>query len=271
MMSNIVDLPTISVIMSVYNGERYLRQAIDSILTQTYEDFEFIIINDGSTDSTVEILRSYTDPRLRIIEQENIGLTRSLNRGVALAKGKYIARMDADDLSMPERFARQVAFLDAHPEIGMVGTSGLIQNETRGVGWEYPVHILDEDIRHNLIKGNQFVHTSVMLRKVVLQSLGGYDETYPYIQDYELWVRLAALTRLANLPDVLVIHREHKDTVSALGGDGLDRIWTRMCIRYKSFRSLDYPIYYIFYILQPILFTMIEIYHKLYGAKGRDR
>src|SRR4051794_29608800 len=116
-------MPKVTVLLAVYNGERYLREAIDSILGQTFQDFEFLIINDGSTDSTREIILSYHDPRIRLVDNEdNIGQTRSLNRGLALAAGQFVARQDADDISEPERLASQVAFLEIHPEVVLLGT-----------------------------------------------------------------------------------------------------------------------------------------------------
>ena len=118
--------PKISVVMAVYNGEKYLREAIDSILNQTFKDFEFIIVNDGSTDRTREILESFIDPRIVLIHQEHMGLTKSLNRGIALAKGKYIARQDADDISMAERLEKQFNFLESHENVALLGTAGHI-------------------------------------------------------------------------------------------------------------------------------------------------
>ena len=269
-----------SVLMSVYNGEQYLAEAINSILDQTFTDFEFVIINDGSTDSTDDILRSYKDPRIRVFEQSNIGLARSLNRGVSLARGEYIARMDHDDLSMPERLAKQVDFLDTHPEVGIVGAACLFRDEIKGVEWKPPVHTLDEELRRNLIKGNPFIHTSVMMRKSLLEMVGGYDESYPFAQDYALWVQLATHTKMANLPDVLVVHREHWKTVSMAKFADWHTVWRSVCVRmglrYSAFRALDYPFYYILYVLQPILFTVIEIQHNFMAClkemvqPGRD-
>jgi glycosyltransferase involved in cell wall biosynthesis len=256
-------LPPVSVVMSVYNGERYLAAAMDSILSQTFGDFEFIIINDGSTDRTADILRSYSDPRVLVVEQANVGLTRSLNRGIALARGKYIARMDADDISLPERFARQMDFFDTHPTVGVVGTACRVVNELDKTEQELHFPLSDEQLRPHLIRGNPFVHTSVMMRKSVLEAVGGYNEAYPFAQDYELWVRLAAHTQLANLPEVLVMRRFHWDAVSTTSNTELLRLWLRMRIHYQAFRSLDYPIYYFFYVLQPILFTLIELRPKL--------
>lgn len=267
--------PRVSVIMSVYNGEQYLTEAIDSILNQTFTDFEFIIINDGSTDGTADILRSYEDPRLRIVEQENIGLTRSLNRGILLAQGEYIARMDDDDLSLPERLDRQVAFLNAHPEVGILGTACRIVDEVSTQEWEMHPPLSDGQIRQRLIRGNPFIHSSVMMRKSILQAVGGYNEAYPYIQDYELWVRLAAHTRLANLPDVLHVRRFHWGAISTTKRTELLRLWLRMRIRYEAFQRLDYPWYYAVYILQPLLFTLVELRPKiwtyLHGESDEER
>lgn len=249
--------------MSVYNGEEYLAEAIESILNQTYVDFEFIIINDGSTDAAAEIIHSYDDPRIRSREQSNIGLTPSLNRGIALARGEYMARMDDDDLSLPERLARQVAFLGAHPEVGVLGTSCRIVDELNDREWEHQVPVSDEELRRHLVRGNPFVHTSVMVRMSALEAVGGYDEAFPYSQDYELWVRLAGCTRLANLPEALVVRRLHWGAVSMTRSTELLRLWLRIRIRYRAYRSLDYPLYCILYVLQPILFTLAELRPKL--------
>ena len=265
--------PTVSVLMSVYNGERYLTEAVDSILGQTFADFEFIIINDGSTDSTADILRSYKDSRIRIFEQSNIGLTPSLNRGIALAQGEYIARMDDDDISMPDRLAREADFLDAHPEVGVVGTGCLIRDEIKGAEREHSVPISDQELRCSLVKGNPFIHSSVMMRKSVLEAVGGYDESYLFAQDYALWVQLAVQTQMANLPEVLVIHREHRESVSV--GRRADwhivwrSVWVRMGFRYKAFQSLDCPFYHVLYVLQPILFTFIEMWPDFVAQLGK--
>ena len=256
--------------MSVRNGARYVSEAIDSILNQTFEDFELVIIDDGSTDGTLTIVQSYDDARLRIVRQDNVGLTKSLNRGIALAQGQYIARIDHDDLSLPERFERQVKFLDAHPDVGLLGTACRVIDELRGREWEAQVATSDQALRHALIKHNPFFHSSVMMRKSVLQKVGGYDETFPYIQDYELWIRIASCAKLANLAEVLTIHRFHRDSVSADLRTELLRLWLRMRIRYRAFRTLDYPPYYVFYVLHPLLLMPLEMRIKI-GALLRDR
>jgi glycosyltransferase involved in cell wall biosynthesis len=255
--------PRVTVLMSVYNGEQYLAEAVNSLLDQTFTDFEFVVIDDGSTDGTRDMLRCYTDPRIRVFEQSNIGLTRSLNRGISLARGQYIARMDHDDLSMPDRLARQVSFLDAYPEVGIVGTACRIRDEIKGLEWEPPVHTSDEELRRNLVRGNPFIHTSVMMRKALLDMAGGYDESYSFAQDYALWIQLAPHTKMANLPEVLVVHREHWGTVTAARttrwGMVWRSVWVRMGLRYRAFRSQKYPPHYILYVAQPILYTLVEI------------
>lgn len=184
-----MDAPKVSVVMSVYNGEKYLKKAVDSVLNQTFRDFEFIIINDGSTDSTADILRGYNDGRMKIIYQANIGLTKSLNKGIALARGEYIARQDADDISLPSRFAEQVKSLDSRPDIFMVTSWYMIID---GDGHEIIKRILpDEDKVEKFFEiENMICHGSVMFRKNRFIELSGYHESLRYGQDRELWKRM---------------------------------------------------------------------------------
>ena len=158
-------VPKVTVLMPVYNGEKYLEEAIDSVLAQTLPDFEFLIIDDGSTDKTPQILKSYTDTRLRLFHQNNRGLTRSLNKGIQFSGGEYVARMDADDIALPERLEKQVKFLDEHPEIGVVGSfhcevSASLQ---KSIVKKFPTE--DSAIRKTLIKENPFSHPTVIMRK----------------------------------------------------------------------------------------------------------
>ncbi|WP_174589763.1 glycosyltransferase [Methanocella conradii] len=207
--------PTVTVLMSVYNGERYLREAVDSIIAQTYEDFEFLIVNDGSTDSSIEVLQSYEDPRIRIINNDvNIGLTKSLNRGVQLARGRYIARMDADDVSSPDRLEKEVQFLDAHPDVGLVGSNvKVIDDDGRDVGvMTYPE--TSGHIKWYMLFFNPMVHPTLLIRREVFERVGGYNEGIRYAQDYELLCRLAPITRFWNLQDTLLRFRMHSGRVS---------------------------------------------------------
>jgi glycosyltransferase involved in cell wall biosynthesis len=194
----------VSVVMSVYNGDRFLRKAVDSILDQTYRDLELVVIDDGSTDGSAAILAGIADRRVRVVRQANAGLTRSLNRGIGLSSGAYVARMDADDVAHPRRLERQVAFMDAHPEVGLLGTAyDEIDAEDRVVGRRvFPTD--DATLRATLIRYNPFFHASVMMRRDLLQEVGVYDERIPSsVQDYELWFRIARRSKLSNLSELL--------------------------------------------------------------------
>jgi len=209
-------IPAISVLLPVYNGAPYLAASIDSILSQTWQDFELIIINDGSRDDSAEIIRSYRDPRIRYVEQENIGLAATLNRGIGLAKGQYIARQDQDDISLPQRFARQAEYLTLHPACAMVGTWADIWREggTTGRTLRHPAE--NALLQLELLFDNPFVHSSVMIRKEVLQNTGGYavDPQWQPPEDFELWSRMAGQGELANIPEPLLIYREVGSSMS---------------------------------------------------------
>ena len=158
-----MNMPMISVIMPVYNGEKYLCEAIDSILNQTYTDFEFIILNDGSTDKTEEIILSYDDPRIVYVKNEtNLQIVKTLNKGIALAKGKYIARMDADDISLPERFEKQLKFMEQYPSIDVCGTWMRIIDKPKQV-WTYPEK--HEEIKAQLLFNTPLSHPTLIIKK----------------------------------------------------------------------------------------------------------
>lgn len=203
--------PRLTVLMPVYNCEAFVRESIESILGQTYRDFELLAVDDGSTDATPEILRSYADDRLRIVRNPgNLGLTPSLNVGLREARGALVARQDADDIAYPERFARQVAFLDAHPEVAMLGTQFVSIDER---GHRRPLHLWMKcetsiGIRWQLLFENAFVHSSVMFRRdVVTGEFHGYDETFRTNQDFDLWTRMARRRPLRNLGQALIAVR----------------------------------------------------------------
>lgn len=200
--------PAVSVVMSVYNGERFLREAIDSILNQTFTDFEFIIVNDGSTDGTGEILESYRDERIILVTQDNVGLTKALNNGIALARGKYIARQDADDISKPERLEKQVAFMEAHPVVGLLGTRFEAIDEKGQVTRLAYLQENNKVLQARLLEINQFSHGSVMIRKEALDKVGLFRDFFKYAQDYDLWLRIAEQYEVANLPEFLFCYRE---------------------------------------------------------------
>lgn len=203
--------PKISVILSVYNGERYLKQSIESILEQTFADFEFIIMDDGSSDGSFRIIRGYDDDRIKVIRNEvRNGLTKSLNKALKKARGKYVARQDADDISLPSRFEEQIEFFERHPETALLGTSIFIMDE-KG-------RILEEKKAcprpsRNLLKRNEIFHGSVMFKKAVIDNLGGYNELFKHSQDYELWLRIAKYHDIRNLQIPLYALRLHKSSI----------------------------------------------------------
>jgi glycosyltransferase involved in cell wall biosynthesis len=212
--------PLVTVLMPVYNGERFLREAVESILTQTLTDFEFLIIDDGSTDTSGEIIRSYADPRIRFESNGvNLGLVPTLNRGLNLARGAFVARMDVDDVSLPERLARQAAFLSAHPDIGVVGAAfqRVDGDGRRGKVIRHPTE--PGVILWHLFFLCPLGHPTVMMRTALVVEAGGYRTDMREAEDYELWARLRTRTRLANLPTVLVLYRDHPASKSLRGAD----------------------------------------------------
>jgi glycosyltransferase involved in cell wall biosynthesis len=230
-------MPKVTVLMAVYNGERYLREAMESVLCQTFRDFQFLIINDGSTDNTRDLILSYKDARIVLVDSEhNVGQTQSLNRGLELATGELIARQDADDISESERLARQVAFLDRHPEVALLGTCYKEIDIHGSVIAQRKLPCDTTDIRWSLLFFCPFVHTSVMLRKsVVSEQIGLYNEALAYSQDYELWHRIARQFAIANLPEPLVRLRNHPWSMTATYGQ---RVYEGHRIRIAQIRRL---------------------------------
>lgn len=204
--------PKVTVLMPVYNCELYIKEAIDSILNQTYTNFELLIIDDASTDKTVELIKKCLDVRINLIQKPvNKGLTDSLNHGLKIAKGKYIARMDGDDISLPERFAKQILFLEENQEVILCGSWFSIIGSDRIV--KVPEH--HNEIKLAFLKGNCIAHPSVMMRK---QSLDAFQVIYDVYkepaEDYDLWVRLMLKGKLHNLQEVLLDYRTHGEQVT---------------------------------------------------------
>ena len=210
--------PVVSVLLTVYNGQRYLAQAMESLLRQTFENFEVIVIDDGSTDDSPEMLRRYAtrDPRVRLVSRANTGMTRALNEGLKLVRGEFVARMDADDVCRPERFARQVAYLREHPECVAVGSQvQMIDPEGLPICPKRDTGFTHEQIEGSLLDmGWPMVHPAVMLRTDALRAVGGYAEQYRTNQDHDLFLRLAERGKLANLPETLLDYRQHFQSVS---------------------------------------------------------
>ena len=193
--------PLVSVLMSVYNGQDFIAKAIDSILCQTFTDFEFLIINDGSTDLTDSIVKSYQDPRIYYLKKNNTGLTSSLNYGIKLSKGKFIARMDSDDFSYPKRLELQVQVIRQNPKIGLVASRArLFDNGHESITPFYT----EEQIMQMIKFQNPIVHSSVMISKELFKSVGLYNEIYQTTQDYDAWIRLSEISKLIILDQILV-------------------------------------------------------------------
>lgn len=200
--------------MPVFNAESYLRDSIESVLCQTFSDFEFIIINDACTDNSSTILNSYKDSRIKVFNNElNLGLTKSLNRAIESSIGKYIARTDADDICLPRRFETQVQFLEKHSEIGLCGSWFENFGDIRGIAKYNPNH---NEILVGLLYQCQFCHPSVIMRKEVLSRYSLlYNTNFITAQDYELWARMAHVCISANVPEVLLQYRVHAQSISA--------------------------------------------------------
>ena len=246
-----MSLRRISVVLPVRNGEAHVAKAIDSILAQTFQDFELVVVDDGSTDRTPAILGSITDSRVRVLTQAATGLTVALARGVAESRGALVARMDADDVALPERFARQVAFLDGHSEVGLLGTgcheigsSGEIVRTIRP-----PAD--DTAIRRVLIRRNPFIHSSVVVRRNALEAAGGYDESLPVAQDYDLWLRMSRVTRMANLAEPLVLRRLTPGRVTL--ARETERLRAEVRIKLRVLRRGDYPVWCGVFLVKPLV------------------
>jgi len=214
-------LPDVSVVLPVYNGTRFLAEAMTSILTQRDVSLELLIIDDGSTDDSDFVIRSFHDPRIRAVRlPSNVGLAKALNIGVRLSRAALIARQDQDDVSAPERLATQLAFLKKHPDVALVGTWAKIISQTSDGGWqEAGIHrhpTQDRELRLRLLWNNPFVHSSVMFTREAFDSAGGYstDPTTSWPEDYDLWSRIMREGKVANLAQPLLTYRATKGGMS---------------------------------------------------------
>jgi glycosyltransferase involved in cell wall biosynthesis len=207
-------MPRCSVLMPVFNAERYVREAVESILAQTYRDFDFIVIDDGSSDRSREILQDYAarEPRIRLTSRPNTGYLRALNEGLTQCQGEYVARMDADDVALSERLERQISFLDVHPECLMVGCALLRIDADGDLLCEEHLPESHEEIEARLLRAVGAIgHPAAIIRRQALVEVGGYREPYYGSEDHDLWLRLAERGQLANLPDALLKCRVHTE------------------------------------------------------------
>lgn len=277
-------VPKVTVLMPVYNGERFLRPAIESILNQTFTDFELLIINDGSTDSSDAIIRSYSDPRIVYrVNERNVNLAQTLNKGTELARGKYIARMDSDDISLPRRLEKQVWFLDTHPEIALLGTGCAQINEAnrRLRYFRMPSHPLV--IRWKIIFLNCFIHSSVMFRKQALEkrrlsygvvpdclNMPGFQTWGIGDEDYLLFGALSLLEAADNLPEALLLYRIQSQSLTRKFGpkqrEQENRIQVALASKVlgRSLSPLEAALFSKIANLQPADAPQLELLSELY-------
>ena len=205
--------PKLSVLMTVYNGMPYLPEAVESILTQDFTDFEFIIVDDGSTDETSTYLNQLKDPRVLILSQANGGTAAASNFGLSRCRGEYIARMDADDITLPTRFGKQVRFLDGNPTIGILGTQLACMGECR-TGKSLNLPSTNTKIRQSLLKGKHALcHPTLMMRTQLLRDIGGYWK-FRLIDDWDMMLRMTEITQAHNLNEVLHHYRVHRGSLN---------------------------------------------------------
>lgn len=234
--------PTVSVLMPVYNGDRYLVEAIESILAQTFTDFEFLIINDGSTDRSGTLLEKYAarESRIRLISRENRGLVQTLNELLELSQGRFLARMDADDISLPDRFAQQVQFLQQNPDYVCVGGSyELIDPQGRTV-LQLGMPETHAEIQQAILEGRTIInHPCAMICRSALQEIGGYDEAMRTVEDLDMLLRLSEVGLLANLKDNVLKYRFHPQSVSARYSDFQRQMTQQACQRAWQRRGIS--------------------------------
>ena len=236
-MKPIMSVPPVTVLMSAYNAEKFVREAVESVLCQSFSDFEFLVFDDASNDSTAAILSSFSDPRLKVIRNEhNLGLTVNLAKGMEKARGEFVVRMDADDVCLPDRIERQVAFLRAHPEVGLAGCAAVFYGE--GLK-DFTAHqsARHEDLQCELFFGYALFHPSVILRKSSFDANGlNYDPHFTCSQDHDLWVRASRVMKLAAQEDALVRMRLHGSRIGVTRKDVQTRLSNE--IRARQFAEL---------------------------------
>ena len=231
--------PRISVLLPVYNGGKFLHQSIQSVLNQTFSDFELIIINDGSTDSSESIIKKILDPRIRYIQQDNQGLIKTLNRGIKEARGEFIALIDSDDFWVDTcKLEKQLRFLLENPGYSLIGTSAYAVNEKGDVLFPITHPLSDTDIRKRALITNNFIHSTVLFKKDSALAYGGYGQKEK-AEDFDLWLKMGTTTKFANLPDFCVNYTINSEGVSQKG----NLLQTRNSLLIAKENRKNYPNY----------------------------
>ena len=259
----------VDVIMTVYNGEDYVAEAIESILAQTLADFEFTIVDDGSDDGTAAILeRAERDSRVRVIRSGRLGRARALNVAWKNGRAPYVANLDADDRSEPLRLERQLEYLREHPQVGMLGTAARLEFVERNEERIRQPEEEDDDCRYTLLRRSPFVHSSVMIPRRVLEAVGGYNESYPRTVDHELAVRIARRYPVANLPDLLTIKRVTPTQYFRSRLQQPGRHWTQIKLRWKAWWTLSRRPQDLRYVIETV-FALVGAWFR--RARGRKQ
>lgn len=217
-------IPELSIIMPVYNRDKYIGEAINSLLSQTYQNFELIIINDASTDNSLQIIKSFKDKRIKVlINEQNKGIVFSRNKGLQIAQGEYIAPFDSDDIALPEKFLKQINFLNSNPEFGMIGSwVKLIDENGKLLQKKWKLNAKPERIPSCLLFRNYFAQPSVIIRKEAIP-IGGYNPDFEIGEDYIMWINIANKFKTYNLPEYLVLCRFHESNSSNINNDILNK------------------------------------------------
>jgi len=273
-----INQPLVSILLPVYNGRKFLKQAIQSMLLQTYKNFEMIIIDDGSKDNSIDVVKLFDDSRIRFYRQANSGLAATLNRAIELANGKYLARQDQDDISLPTRLEKQVNFLEKNPDCGLVGTWASIMEDEVHTERTHEHPVFNESLKLDLLFNNPFVHSSVMLRKSVFDKIATYttDSERQPPEDYELWSRIANYFEVANIPEILHLYREIPTSMSRGGIDpfrdnvfkiSVENLTAAINSKYKSVHIQDIAAlslgHYKKLSKRPNLIMMLKIIHRI--------
>ena len=217
-------MPELSIIMPLFNNERYVGQAIQSLLSQSYTDFELFVVDDASNDKILQIVKSFSDSRIRILHNhQNQGIVYSRNKGLEVAKGSFIAPFDSDDVAMPEKFGKQIDFLKTHPEYGMIGSwAKQINEEGKLLKTKWKLDAAPQNIPSILLFRNYFVQSAVVLRRECIPE-GGYKPGYDIVEDYAMWFDVSQKNKVGNFPEYLIQYRIHSQSSTALDDERLKR------------------------------------------------
>lgn len=257
----------VSVVMSYFNDENFVAAAINSVLSQTFSDFELIIVDDGSTDSSFKIAKQFDDKRIKILRNgENRGIVYSLNRGIKYSKGEYIARMDSDDISKKDRLKKQLDFFKRNNLVAICGTWAVLINEKGDFIKKTELPVTNEEIKRNLIKFNPFIHSTMMFRRSLIENGGFYRKDFEGAEDYELVVRISQKYKLANIPEYLHFHRLEFSGISFahLKKVEMQSLKTRVI----ALKEYGYPFWNMIYLLKPLVLYLFPSQLKLFFLKN---